>query len=141
MTFFSQRKRYYLVKWEGYDESENTWEPEENILDPKLIETFTVEAAPAEAGREHTLNWQYYLDKPVDGKTPGWHDYTSEASAIVEAAFQDWQKDPAIDVRAVQSGSFAYQIDFNGMTQTNVTHSAHTVRTIRRQRSMGGELM
>ena len=30
----------YLVKWEGYDTNENTWEPEKNVLNKRLIEEF-----------------------------------------------------------------------------------------------------
>lgn len=40
-----QRKgvRQYLVKWEGWDETNNTWEPEMNIFDPELIYIFEQE--------------------------------------------------------------------------------------------------
>ena len=30
----------FLVKWQGFGPKNNTWEPEENILDPRLIEQF-----------------------------------------------------------------------------------------------------
>ena len=38
-TKVKRKKRYFLVKWEGYPHSENTWEPEEN-LDSKLVKQF-----------------------------------------------------------------------------------------------------
>ena len=33
-------KMQYKVKWLGYPEDQSTWEPEENILDKRLIEQF-----------------------------------------------------------------------------------------------------
>ncbi len=30
----------YLVKWKGWSHKDNTWEPEDNILDPRLIHQF-----------------------------------------------------------------------------------------------------
>jgi len=35
-----QGKTEYLVKWKGWSPKYSTWEPEENILDPRLIQQF-----------------------------------------------------------------------------------------------------
>merc|ERR1712106_959716 len=42
----------YLVKWKGWSPRYSTWEPEENILDPRLIQQFVIkeEAKLAEKG-------------------------------------------------------------------------------------------
>ena len=33
-------KTEYLVKWKGWSPKHSTWEPEENILDPRLFQQF-----------------------------------------------------------------------------------------------------
>jgi len=37
---FKKGKTEYLVKWKGWSPRYSTWEPEENILDPRLIQQF-----------------------------------------------------------------------------------------------------
>merc|ERR1711971_475816 len=46
-------RKEYLVKWKGWSPKCSTWEPEENILDPRLIKVFEdneVEQQPAKRG-------------------------------------------------------------------------------------------
>ena len=39
----------YLVKWKGYSPRYSTWEPEENILDPRLIQQYIMKEQTAKA--------------------------------------------------------------------------------------------
>ena len=34
-------KPEYLIKWKGYPSSQNTWEPEDNIIDKRLLDRFS----------------------------------------------------------------------------------------------------
>ncbi len=81
--------------------------------------------------------WQYYLHAPQDGKAIGWYDYDPSASEIVENVWHNFQDNPTLGTRVVQSGMWMYQVDLAALTQTNVQHHAHTVRQIRRVPSTG----
>ena len=37
-----QRKNLteFLIRWEGYDKANDSWEPEANIFDPKLVQDY-----------------------------------------------------------------------------------------------------
>uniref|UniRef100_A0A7S4CWP4 WWE domain-containing protein n=1 Tax=Eutreptiella gymnastica TaxID=73025 RepID=A0A7S4CWP4_9EUGL len=97
---------------------------------------------PQRKVHKHPYRWQYYDDKrPTKLTGPnnvGWHDYDVSGSDTVEEAYHSWVSDPYVDVRAVYSGHWHYMVDFNQMQQTNIDHSAHTVRSIRRVRTDDG---
>lgn len=42
----------YLIKWEGYPDSENTWEPQDNLDCPDIISNFEAKRTAASAKKE-----------------------------------------------------------------------------------------
>jgi len=84
--------------------------------------------------------WQYFLEDDHDGKPDGWYDYAPTANSCTEQCYQQFLSNPWLDVRFVESGDFTYRIDFGEMTQTNVTHSRHTIRQIRRHMDANSNL-
>ena len=41
MRLFGQWKKHqYLIKWKGYTEVHNSWEPKENVNTPELVKEF-----------------------------------------------------------------------------------------------------
>lgn len=107
-----------------------------------------------DSGAATLVQWQYYVDDHVDGKATGWYNYEHDASIVVENLHAEWLRlgddfiktVPHHDTQAaprpgvhVQSGQFTYFVNFvpdpgSGlMQQTNVDHTNHTQRNVRRQ--------
>lgn len=81
---------------------------------------------------EEQVEWQYWVGDGVDGKGTGWHDYTNYASTKAEQIYQAYQNNDKSSKAQLKIGPFTYLLDLQNMTQTNVTHSNHTTRSIRR---------
>ena len=67
------KKRQYLIKWKGYAEAHNSWEPEENVNTLELVKEFHQQTGASirlrvlksgEKTREPTMT------QPVDSTTP-----------------------------------------------------------------------
>jgi hypothetical protein len=94
-------------------------EPRAPVFDNSTI----VPLLPTIPGKA-TPHWEYHHDT--------WKPYDKSASDVVEAAYQEWHKNPYTDVRAIKSGEWQYMVDFNNMQQENIQHENHTKRAIRR---------
>ncbi|XP_013775834.1 chromobox protein homolog 2-like [Limulus polyphemus] len=118
----------YLVKWKGWSPKYNTWEPEENILDVRLLEAFEAsqrerESNPGKRGpkpkKERSSSVGDVLDSRGDWKSVQrlWNDTTEEeeqAPRTEEEVFESTE--PAAETSALSS-SFIVGSDENPITK------------------------
>ena len=120
------RKKYTLVKKETKKKSKATVARKLKV-GPKatIFDNSSVGIVPTLTLQIHSVpQWQYEHDD--------WKNYDKTANDVVEAAYQEWQKNKFTDVRAIKSGEWQYTVDFNTMLQQNIQHENHTRRSIRR---------
>jgi len=123
----------YLIKWQDYDETENTWEPKSNILDKSLIAQFEAKVA---------CKWQFFAAVPTDQHTKvGWNDFDVEAAKYVEPFYLRWLEDEKKQPAAVQfsvtrhtrrgRSRYDYALVF-GRHITQMNTKTNTTRLVRR---------
>jgi len=89
------------------------------------------EAAPGAPKKvESPGKWQYYLHNKVDGKKLGWYDYDEDAGKNMEKYYQQFVRDPSLNVRLIQSDYFKYEVNFTLLQQKNTKSGMR--RVIRR---------
>lgn len=88
--------------------------------------------AKRELAKSPTAIWRYWVADGVDGKPVGWYDYDASGNAVVEQLYYEFQNNPWLAQRIVKSGTYSYLVRLDLRTQTNITHSNHTVRRIAR---------
>jgi len=92
MKYDKQGKRIVLIKWKGYPDTENSWEPEENCVGAlELINEFEEQQSRKKQSNLLSSKQQLFEDKchslviPDDGVTPRGFDRGLLAERIVGA--------------------------------------------------------
>lgn len=100
-------KTEYLVKWKGWSPRYSTWEPEENILDPRLIQQFIIkennklEDGGAKRGRKPKAETP--AESRKRSKSVGKGDSKAEGSSSSEEEKEEESPKPAF-LRETLSG-------------------------------------
>ncbi|KAM6971914.1 E3 SUMO-protein ligase CBX4-like [Aplochiton taeniatus] len=98
----------YLVKWRGWSPKYNTWEPEENILDPRLLDAFQ-----SRERQEQLMGYRKRGPKPKHllVQVPVFARRSSVLSDLQETALDEDNRQKAEPVLTLRSQSQQYQLN------------------------------
>ncbi|KAM4611543.1 E3 SUMO-protein ligase CBX4-like [Polymixia lowei] len=98
----------YLVKWRGWSPKYNTWEPEENILDPRLLDAFQDRER-----QEQLMGYRKRGPKPKHllVQVPSFARRSSILSDLHEASLDEDSCQKASPIQMLHSQSQQYQLN------------------------------
>ncbi|KAG7232957.1 hypothetical protein INR49_007915 [Caranx melampygus] len=98
----------YLVKWRGWSPKYNTWEPEENILDPRLLDAFQ-----ARERQEQLMGYRKRGPKPKHllVQVPSFARRSSILADLHEASLEDDSCQKSSPIQMLRPQSQQYQLN------------------------------
>jgi len=118
-----------LIKWVGYDDTQMTWEPLDNLHADELLQ----EARDHLAYPNAMWEWKYFMNVPMNGRAAGWHPYDAAAQVCMNKYFRSYCNDcsnVANQHECVLSGKSQYNVNVQTMMQKNMKVNPYTERPI-----------
>lgn len=79
---FKGKKKLFKIRWKNYDESQDTWEPEEDLSCPEIIEQY-LEEHPEAKGPKPTKAKKVSKFRLVFVRPSRWHDFNSNNNDVL----------------------------------------------------------
>lgn len=78
---FKGKVKYFKIRWKGYDEKDDTWEPENDLSCPEIIERYVTEHPEANQVKEKkekkVCKFQVFFVRPCR-----WHDFNNNGISL-----------------------------------------------------------
>jgi hypothetical protein len=123
-----ERKIFYLIKWVGFDESQMTWEPLDNLISViEKIEEYEREEAQRslKIPSINNLVFEEY-DKELEQRKINdqifLKQYAKYISSIIEVNSSDFIPNTTKEVECISISNSQYQTNFNSQDNFNITN-------------------